>query len=309
MIKYDKNKIKAIIVGANSYIARNMIKVLKNNEAVELVAAYDRQGHHNDDIKTYRQIDILDMESLKTADLKADHIFFFTGKTGTEAGFDQYDSFIDINEKGLLNLLTVYREQQSRAKIIFPSTRLVYKGKPGPQKEDSEKEFKTLYAVNKFACEQYLKMYAAVYGVKYCIFRICVPYGTLVRGASSYGTAEFMLERARKGENITLFGDGSIRRTLTYIEDLCKIMISGAMSPNCENDVFNIGGEDYSLRDMADLIAEKYNAQVEYVKWPETALKIESGDTVFESGKLDSIIEYNRSMTFEKWLQNERGGN
>jgi len=198
--------------------------------------------------------------------------------------------------------LTVYLEQQSRAKIIFPSTRLVYKGKAGLLKEDSEKEFKTVYAVNKFACEQYLKMYANVYGVKYCIFRICVPYGTLVPGASSYGTAEFMIDRARRGENIALFGDGKIRRTLTYIEDLCKTLIFGALSPDCENGIFNVGGEDYSLCDMADLIAEKFNVSVGYEDWPETALKIESGDTVFDSGKLDRSLGHIRNLTFKEWI-------
>jgi len=295
-------KKKATIIGANSYIARNMIHVLVNRKDVEAVALYDYQSEHIDGMPNYKQINVLEEASLGFADLDVDLIFFFTGKTGTAVSFDDYDLFVDVNEKSLLNLITVYKKQQSRAKIIFPSSRLVYKGKEGVLNEDSEKEFKTIYAINKFACEQYLNMYAKIFGVRYCIFRVCVPYGTLIHGASSYGTAEFMLERALNGNNVTLYGDGSVRRTLTYIKDLCETILLGALSSKCENDVFNIGGEDYSLFEMASLIAEKYNVSVIFEKWPELAYKIESGDTVFDSGKLDKNLDYKRQMTFKKWI-------
>ena len=313
---------RAIIIGANSYIARNMIHVLGDRKGAEVVALYDCQSEHSDGASNYRQIDILDETSLALVDLDVDLIFFFAGKTGTAAGFENYDLFIDVNEKGLLNLLSAYRKQQSRAKIIFPSSRLVYKGKKGALKEDSEKEFKTVYAINKFACEQYLKMYATSFDVRYCIFRICVPYGTLIPGASSYGTAEFMLERAQAGNNISLYGDGSVRRTLTYIKDLCETMLLGALSSECENDVFNIGGEDYSLFEMASLIVEKYKVSIEFEEWPELAQKIESGDTVFDSGMLGTHLQRGMStgdtppgrnvpatppgrnvpITFKKWI-------
>ena len=293
---------KAIVIGANSYIARNLTKISSDRKDIEITALYDCLDHHFDYATAYQQINILDMDSLKSIDLDVDFIFFFTGKTGTAVGFDHYDDFIDVNEKALLNLLTEYRNQQSQAKIIFPSTRLVYKGKNGPLKEDSEKEFKTVYAINKFACEQYLEMYASVYGVNYSIFRICVPYGSLIPGASSYGTAEIMISRAKKGKNITVFGDGSVRRTLTYIGDICETLISGALLTDHKNDIFNIGGEDYSLFEMATLIAEKYNVAVEYADWPEVALKIESGDTVFDSGKLDRSLGNIRRQTFKEWI-------
>ena len=227
----------------------------------------------------------------------------FIGKTGSANGFCDYNTFIDVNERALLSLLNAYRNAGSTAKIIFPSTRLVYKGKKGPQREDAEKEFKTIYAINKYACENYLMQYQNVFNVNYCIFRICIPYGTLIDGATSYGTAEFMISKASKGENISLYGDGSVRRTLTYIGDLCKVMVEGAMSDFCRNDVYNIGGEDYSLREMAELIANKYGVGIEYVPYPDIALKIESGDTVFDDTKLNQIIPMNYNGAFAEWIQ------
>ncbi len=294
---------KVAVLGANGYIARNLIYVLKRDYPDFELALYGREKQFVDGEGNYCVIDMTDAESVKSIDLDVDIVFMFVGRTGSANGFDEYDSFIDINERTLLNLLSEYRRQRSKARIIYPSTRLVYKGKTGAQKEDAEKEFKTVYAINKFACEQFLEQFHRVYDVQYTILRVCIPYGTLIPEASSYGTAEFMLAKATKGENISLYGDGSVRRTLTYMDDLCVTMIKAAVSESCANDVFNVGGEDYSLKEMAEQIAQKYGVGVDYVPWPDVALKIESGDTVFDSSKLDSLIGSYTNSRFTDWVK------
>ena len=293
---------KIAIFGANGYIARNLIYVLKRDYPEFELFLYGREKQYIDGECNYAIVDMTDIESVKKIDLNFDIIFMFVGRTGSANGFDEYDSFININERTLLNLLAEYHRQGSKARIIYPSTRLVYKGKPGPQKENADKEFKTVYAINKFACEQYLEQFHRVYGVQYTILRVCIPYGTLIQGASSYGTTEFMLSKATKGENITLYGDGSVRRTLTYIEDLCVAMIEASLSDECANDVFNIGGEDYSLKEMAEHVAKKYGVGIDYVPWPDVALRIESGDTVFDSSKLDRMTTQKRVGSFADWI-------
>lgn len=298
------NEVKKIaVLGANGYIARNLVYVLKRDYPDFELFLYGRESDNSDNCENYKSVDMTDKNSVKNIDLSCDIVFMFVGKTGSIKGFDEYDSFIDINERTLLNLLTEYLRQGSKAKIIYPSTRLVYKGKQGPQKEEAEKEFKTIYAINKYACEQYLEQFYRVYDVQYSIFRVCIPYGTLIKDASSYGTTEFMLSKATKGDNIILYGDGSVRRTLTYMEDLCKILIEGALSNKCVNDVFNIGGEDYSLKEMANLIANKYGVSIDYIDWPDVALKIESGDTVFDDSKLQKIIKKDYNGRFRKWIE------
>lgn len=293
---------KVTVLGANGYIARNLIYVLKRDHPDYELFLYGREERYVDGEGNYTIVDMKDKESTKKINLNVDIVYMLVGRTGSANGFDEYDSFIDTNERTLLNLLAEYRRQGSKARIIYPSTRLVYKGKPSPQKEDAEKEFKTVYAINKYACEQYLEQFHRVYGVQYTILRVCIPYGTLIPEASSYGTAEFMLAKATKGENISLYGDGSVRRTLTYMEDLCVTMIEAALSDECADDVFNVGGEDYSLKEMAELIARKNGVGVDFVSWPDVALKIESGDTVFDSAKLSGVIGNTTKSLFAEWI-------
>lgn len=297
---------KAVVIGANGYIARNLITKLKDQYLLEL---YDIQENHRDGNENYSSVDITNIDSVREMNLDCDIIYNFAGMTGTTAGFEKYDQFIQVNEIGLLNLLTVYVEQKSGAKIVFPSTRLVYKGIPGNVSgENADKEFKTIYAINKYSCEQYLKMYHEVYGVEYCIVRICLPYGTMIEDAGSYGTAEFFASKGKRGEDITIYGDGSQRRTLIHMEDLCNILRLCGENEQCVNDVYNIGGADHlSLYEMASVFADIYGVNVVSVPWPEIALKIESGDTVFDSSKLDKLIEYRYKHNIKEWADATNG--
>ena len=114
-----------------------------------------------------------------------------------------------------------------------------------------------------------------------------------------------MLDNAVNGKNILLYGDGSVRRTFTHIKDVCDNLICGAFSDKCLNDVLNIGGEDMSLQEVAKLIAKKYCVDVEYVEYPDLAMKIETGDTVFDASKLKKvgILATHR---FKKWINREK---
>lgn len=296
------------IIGANSYIGRHMILKIKKCDSYDL-RLYDYQKEQVDGVKNYTQVNILDTDDIKKIDLNCDVIYLFAGMTGTKVGFKNYKQFIEINEIGLLNILTLYLEQKSSAKIVFPSTRLVYKGNNSLLEEDDEKEFNTIYAINKYACENYLKMYNKIFDVKYAILRICVPYGNMLPGEMSYGTAGFFKRLGEKGETISIYGEGSQRRTLIHIEDLVNVMILAGENQQCVNDVYNVGGDcNLSIKEIAEVFASIYNVSVQSKAWLEEDLKIESGDTMFDSSKLDKIISYTYMYNFQKWAQDECEG-
>ncbi len=293
----------AIIIGANSYIARNLIHFINQNEEMKIIGLYDFSDKQIDDEIPYSKINIKSKDSVSLINMNCDIIYMFIGKTGSANGFTDYETFIDINELALLNVISEYINQKSKAKIVFPSTRLIYKGQDFPLTEGAEKEFKTIYALNKFACENYLRQYHEIYGINYCILRICVPYGTMIESASSYGTAEFMLNKAINGEDIVLYGDGHQRRTLINMKDLCNIFYLAGLSENCINDVFNVGGEDYSLKEMAELLAKKYKVKISFIDWPEIAKKIESGSTIFNDEKLKNKLGNVIKYSFSEWVK------
>lgn len=214
-----------------------------------------------------------------------DCILFFAGLTGTEKSFAEADDFLSVNERGLLNLLKLLAPLGAEAPlVIFPSTRLVYKGAELPLSEDAPMEAKTVYAANKLACEALLQAYAARYGLRYAVTRICVPYGSLVAHDYSYGTVGMLLKQAASGK-ITLYGDGRQRRTFTHVVDICERI--GVLAEKGVTGVYNIGGHTYALCDIARRIADREGAIVAPVSWPDAARRMESGSTFFDSSRLD----------------------
>ena len=296
------------IVGANSYIARNLIRVI-DKDKFELFL-YDRDESHFDGYANYSYLDILNPQAVERIKWDCENLFWFSGATGTSVGFEEYKSFVEVNELGLLNALSAHIKAQSKSKIVFPSTRLVYKGSDEPLTEDCEKEFKTPYALNKFSCENYLKMFYDMFGIPYCVFRICLPYGEVggigSNEGESFGTVGAFSKAAKNTKLITIYGDGAQKRTLTHMSDLCEIMWQGAQSPDCHNDVYNIGGKDVlSLAEIAEEITKVFGGHVKNVPWPEFDKKLESGSTVFDSTKLDKILEYKYKYGFEQWVRNQ----
>lgn len=63
------------------------------------------------------------------------------------------------------------------------------------------------------------------------------------------------------------------------MEDLCYQIVEGSFNPNSNGEIYNIGGETLSLKEAAEIIAEKYDSKVVSVPWPERDLRIESGHT------------------------------
>lgn len=299
LLQYIREKMcKVAIIGANGYIGKHIAFYLQQMGITPMCYDVQEEGGEN-----YKQVDLTDKESVKNIDLNVDYIYMFAGLTGTYAGFDKYETYVAINEIGLLNLLDAIRSSEFRPKVVFPSTRLVYKGVDKPLKEEDEKETKTLYAINKQACESILYAYKKSFDIPYTVFRICIPYGNMLSTDYSFGTVGFFIKQAKAGNDITLYGGGNIKRTFTHMEDLCYQIVQGAMSEESNGEIYNIGGQTLSLREAAEIVANKFGTNIVAVDWPEKDLRIESDHTYFDDTKIRSLLnigEYKRLEDFSK---------
>lgn len=289
---------KCAVIGGKGFIGKHLVYYLKVEG--HLVDVYDIVASEEEG---YSQIDMTNIASVQTINLNVDFVFMFAGLTGTYVGFDAYEKYVAINELALLNLLDAVKKSPYRPKVIFPSTRLVYKGFDKALLENDEKESKTIYAANKLACEGYLQAYHDSFDIPYTIFRICIPYGNLLSTDYSFGTVGFFIKQAKTGNDITLYGGGTIKRTFTHMEDLCYQVIEGAFKKESNGEIYNIGGETLSLHDAAEIIAKKYGVNVIAVPWPERDLRIESDHTYFDDTKIQALLggmTYKRLEDFSK---------
>lgn len=294
------NPLNCAVFGANGYLGRHITLSLTGMG----FNVFNYDIHNESVLSNYSKLDICQRGEFEILPQNLDKIYFFAGITGTHDSLDNYQLYLKVNELGLLNLLNFIVTKSPSSHLIYPSTRLVYKGSAKKITEDHKKEPKTIYAVNKLAAENYITAFSNYYGTNYTIFRICIPYGNLVNTGYSYGTIGLFLKQIKKTGIITLFGNGKLRRTFTHIEDLCHQIIVSSFIEQSKNQIFNVDGEDYSLSDIANMIAIKYSGRVEYTDWNHKDYLIESGDTVFDATKLKTILPYTICKTFKNWLEN-----
>lgn len=294
---------KSLVLGSNGYLGRHITRAIRNLGWQAQTA--DLQDAAWDGDPAYRRCDMCRREDLYKLDWDVDWVWLFGGLSGTTVGFERYEDYIDINEKGLVGVLEVIRTQAGRRpKIIFPSSRLVYLGKKDePLKEDGELNSLTVYSVNKRAAEMYLELYRKVFGLGYTVFRICVPYGNLLDDEYSYGTIGFFLRYARVGADIPIYGDGSQQRTFTHVDDLCRQLITASAKAASDGRVFNVaGGDDLAILTAAQMIADHFGVRVKSIAWPELDRACESGDTIFDSAAIRSLTGYTCRHRFQDWV-------
>src|SRR5258708_7134912 len=104
-------------------------------------------------------------------------------------------------------------------------------------------------------------------------------------------------------EPISLYGDGSQKRTLTHVEDVCGQVLTVIGYKESINETFNIFGETYSLQELASAIATRFNTKLMFKPWPELDLKMESGDTIFDGTKIKSLTNFCNQFTVEEWIK------
>lgn len=292
---------KCLVIGAGGYLGSHLARAL--SAAGHDVTTATRSGRSGSPA-----VDVCDALSVRALDWNVDAVFMFAGVTGTAASFTTFREFIDGNQLGLLNVLDGIRQSGHRPRVVFPSTRLVYKGADHPLSEGAEQQARTVYAASKIACELLLQAYANAFAIPYTVFRICVPYGNKLGGRTSYGTVGNFIQQALGMGRIRLYGDGSLRRTFTHIDDICGAIVLGSAREDFANEVFNIPGEDLSLLQAAQLIAKQHQASVELAPWPEFDLRIESGSTVFDGAKLLARLPTVLQSTMGEWVRSSRCG-
>jgi UDP-glucose 4-epimerase len=299
------------IIGCNGYIGRHLTNALLNKYHFSEINLYGNRDKSIDGYVNYTKIDISLENSWREVLEKNKIIYFLPSLTGVLNSFIKASEFIFTNELGLIKLLETVKLYNFKPHIIFPSTRLVYSSDKDFKLKECDvhpDNFKSIYSLNKFSCEKYLELYSKYFQIDFTVFRISVPFGSNFENfENSYGIVNHFVNSAMKHKKIQIYGDGLQKRTFTYIDDLINIFIKCIENPLLINDIFNIGGNDhFSIYELANKISKKYDAEISLLEWDKFSLQTESGHTIFDSTKLDSIIGGdNYTVHFDEWLNNK----
>jgi UDP-glucose 4-epimerase len=172
---------------------------------------------------------------------------------------DAYETLM-VNAMGSENVARVAVEVG--AKIVAASTSDVYgKSQDLPFREDGDlvignpKVKRWAYAVSKMFEEQLLLAFNERFGLDVVLLRFFGVYGPHQNLTWWGGPQSVFIEKALDNEAMPLHGDGSQRRTFTYVTDLVTGIAAGLETPAANNLVINLGSEqEVTIEDLARLV-------------------------------------------------------
>ncbi len=185
---------------------------------------------------------------------KFDYVFHYAALVGVQRTLNNpVEVLNDID--GIRNILRLSKNTGVK-RVYYSSSSEVY-GEPVeiPQNEMTTPLNSRLpYAIVKNLGEAFLRSYHLEFGLNYTIFRFFNTYG--VKQSRDFVISKFIRASIRN-EDITIYGDGSQRRTFCYIDDNIDACLAAFYGHKFENDVVNIGSDtEITIYELAKLVQD-----------------------------------------------------
>ncbi len=173
---------------------------------------------------------------------------------------------------GILNMLQL--AQDNHAKIMQASTSEVY-GDPtqNPQKETywgnvNPIGTRSCYDEGKRVAETFCMDYFMQYKLRVKIIRIFNTYGPNMDMNDGRVISNFIVQ-ALKGEDITIYGDGSQTRSFQYVDNLIEGMIKVMATPDSFIGPINLGNpHEFTILQLAQKVIEMTDSKSKIVMRP-----------------------------------------
>lgn len=191
-----------------------------------------------------------------------DFIFHFASAASPIAYQENPVNTLKAGSIGTINTLGLAKVKN--ADYLLASTSEIY-GDPevSPQSEDywgnvNPNGERSMYDEAKRFAEAATATYSRTYDIQTKVVRIFNTYGPRMQLNDGRVVTNFIVQ-ALKGEDITVYGDGSQTRSFSYVQDTVNGIVS--LMESKHNDVFNIGNpNEITINELASKIIEITNS-------------------------------------------------
>ncbi len=238
------------------------------------------------------QVDVTDFISLGNSieKNKPDVIIHLAGETSHSKSFENPLYDIDVNTKSTLFILEKIRTLNLKCRFILGSTFIVI-GRPDklPVTEKTPCNPTTIYGTNRLASEHYCLIYHNVYGIDALVFRITNSFGPREQYVANKNAINFLIYKAFKGEEITIFDKGNFFRDLIYVSDVVSA-INAIMQKGQSGNLYWISSATKTwFYDLGNWLKDLSTSKIQYVESPQYTKKVDVGNFIVDNSKLKSL--------------------
>jgi UDP-glucose 4-epimerase len=252
--------VKAAVVGGAGFIGSNLVDALIARDDDVLVVDNLSTGyrHNLNSAARLAEIDIAsDSESLTLALHGREVVFLTAAMPRVPRSIEDPVGTHAVNVTGALRVLKAAVDAGVR-RVVYSSSSSVYGDQPTlPLTEDMPPNPLNPYACQKLMSEIYARNFAHIYGLETVCLRYFNVYGPrqVTEGAYRLVIGIFMDQR-RRGEPLTIHGDGQQTRDFTWVGDVVRANIMAGESDLVgKGEPINVGaGAEVSIARIAELI-------------------------------------------------------
>lgn len=249
-----------LILGAAGFIGTNLtIKLAENSE--NKITLVDKKMTYFSSIEKFNFPSVEIKEAFLDVDmdfsiLEGQDVVYHLVSTNVPTNSNQHiTQDIQANVLFSSNLFDFCMKYGVKKVVFISSGGTVY-GKEAacPISENTPTNPISSYGVQKIIIEKLLYLYNYMYGLDYRIIRLANPYGPYQRPNGVLGAVTTFTYKALKGDEVQVYGDGSIVRDFIYIDDAIRGIINIVNGEN-KYHTFNLGcGYGTSIKEVLEAI-------------------------------------------------------
>tara|TARA_B000000475_G_scaffold48676_3_gene37564 strand:+ start:18225 stop:19142 length:918 start_codon:yes stop_codon:yes gene_type:complete len=301
--------LKILITGVAGFIGSNLADLLiKNNFEVigidnlsygVLEQVPKKVVFHKEDI---RNNDIHNLFS------DVDYVFHLAAKNSIIDCENNPDETFEINVNGTINVFNAAIKNNVK-KVIYAESSAVYEGSKNLPSVETDVFPKSVYAESKMSTNIIAKEFAKSKGLVTTGLRYFNVYGPKqdYRRTIPPVFSAFIINLL-KGQQPTIFGDGSKKRDFIYVDDVNDFHLMCMKDNKTDNEVFNIGsGNNYSIKHIFKTIKTILNVNVNPIfganldfEAQENLANIDKAKSIGWSPKIDLNTGLKKSIDYIK---------
>lgn len=245
----------------------------------------------------FHEFDICDTRKLTVLFEGAYAVFHLAALPRVTYSYDYPVESHEANIDGTFSVLMAARDANV-GRVVYAGSSSSYGNQDSlPFTEDMRPRPVSLYSFQKYAGEEYARLFSENYGLPTVTLRFFSVYGPRMRPDGGYALAiPKFLESRKEGKPLPITGDGSNTRDFTHVRDVVRAcMLAMESSYVGKGEVVNIAaGRNVSVNALADLIG----GEREYLP-PRPG---DAQDTFGDTARARALLDWSPSVTLEEGI-------
>lgn len=299
-----------LITGIAGFIGSALARaVLAQGDAVRGIDNFStgKRGNIAEILKQidFREADLLDLKAVRAA---CDGVDFVLHQAAIPSVPRSVQDPLESNRANIdatVNLLVATKDARVKRMVYAASSSAYGNVATLPKHEDMPPDPISPYAAAKLASEYYMASFWRCYGLETVSLRYFNIFGPRQDPTSPYsGVLAKFITQMLKGEQPTIFGDGTQSRDFTYVDNAVEANLLACKAPAAEvaGKVFNIAtGRRVDLNETFAVL-ERLTGYAGEVKYgPERAGDVKH--SLADLSRAEKYLGYKPSVDFEEGLR------